>query len=80
MRECGGCQGLGSHWRWCPESVGRSASFIGQLAEAAESLGDRVGANNTGAANHLYMASSLLRVQAIKAKYEFQGREDDAPE
>lgn len=72
MRECGGCQGLGSHWRWCPESVGRSASLIGQLAQAAEDLGDRVGANNTGAANHLYAAAGLLYKDAGERKEEFR--------
>lgn len=71
MRECGGCQGLGSHWRWCPEAVGHSASMYGQLSQAAEDLGDRVGANNPGAANHLYAAAGLLRQDALEAKERY---------
>lgn len=34
------------------------------MADAAEDLGDRVGANEPGAANHLYAASGLLRKAA----------------
>lgn len=63
-RDCGGCQGLGSHWRWCEAKVGRTASLLGQLSEQAESLGDRVGPNEMGAANHLWQASALLRKKA----------------
>lgn len=73
MRDyCGGCHGLGSHWRWCPVSVGYSASFIGQLAEEAESLGDRVGSNNPGAANHLYAAAGLLYKDAGVRKENYR--------
>lgn len=46
--------------------------MIGQLAEAAESLGDRVGANNTGAANYLYAAAGLLYTDAAERKEEFR--------
>ena len=67
-RECGGCEGKGSHWRWCPEAVGRAAHLLGTYAEQAESLGDSVGSNNTGAANHLYYASAMLKKQALAAK------------
>lgn len=62
--DCGGCQGLGSHRRWCEASVGRAASIMGQQAERAESLGDSVGPNEMGAANHLWAAASLLRAGA----------------
>jgi hypothetical protein len=64
VRRCGGCEGGGAHWRWCPAVVGRTASLLGQQADAAEDLGDRVGANVPGAANHLYVAASLLREAA----------------
>ena len=74
-RPCGGCEGKGSHWRWCPAAVGRTAYLLGRYAEQAESLGDSVGANNTGAANYLYAASGLLREQAIRAKEEFRAAE-----
>lgn len=57
---CGGCAGLGAHKRWCPVHVGAEASYRGRWAEAAEALGDAVGANNPYAANHLYRAAGLL--------------------
>ena len=72
MRECGGCQGLGSHWRWCPKVVGIHAYVAGTQAETAENLADSVGANNTGAANHLYAAAGLLRQDALEAKERFR--------
>lgn len=64
MRDCGGCKGLGSHWRWCPEIVGALAHHAGVQAERAESLADQVGSNCAGAANHLYRAASLLETRA----------------
>lgn len=72
MRECGGCQGQGAHWRWCPEEVGLAASRYGIMSQQAENLGDQVGANETGAANHLYRAAGLLRKKAEQAKYEWK--------
>lgn len=66
--ECGGCQGIGRHRRWCPAVVGESASEVGTLAELAESLGDRIGSNDPGAANMAYRLSGRLRRQAEKLK------------
>lgn len=77
MNDCGGCQGLGSHRRWCPWSVGASASFFGRLSEQAESLGDTVGANETGAANHLYAAAALLKAKAERLRDEYQSTKQD---
>lgn len=74
-RRCGGCEGQGAHWRWCPELVGPEASRFGILADQAEALGDQVGANNTSAANHLYIAASLLHTQAEERMRRFKGLE-----
>lgn len=71
MRECGGCQGLGSHWRWCPEWVGQAAHLAGTRSQLAEDLADSVGANNPGAANHLYAAAGLLKQDALEAKEQY---------
>lgn len=60
-QRCGGCDGLGAHWRWCPAVIGETASRYGQLADQAESLGDRVGGNDPGTANLLYAAAGRLR-------------------
>ena len=52
---------MGSHRRWCEAAVGRAASIMGRQAQQAESLGDSVGPNEMGAANHLWAAAALLR-------------------
>lgn len=79
-RECGGCQGLGAHWRWCPEVVGRRASHLGVLAERAEDLGDTIGANEPGAANACYRAASILLEAAGEATREHRrGGATEAP-
>ena len=70
-RYCGGCSGEGRHWRWCPNVVGVAASHLGQLAEEAEGLGDRIGANNAGAANMAYATSGVLREDARRRAEEF---------
>jgi hypothetical protein len=72
-RQCGGCEGQGAHWRWCPWVVGANASIMGQQADRAESLGDSVGANEPGAANHLYAAAALLREGARRRAEEYAG-------
>ena len=64
MSNCGGCEGLGSHTRWCPEVVGIAASMLGREAEAADNLADIVGGNCPAASNALYRAASLLRIEA----------------
>lgn len=42
------------------------------MAQAAEDLADSVGANNPGAANHLYAAAGLLKQDALEAKERFR--------
>ena len=73
MSDCGGCQGIGAHRRWCEAAVGRAASIMGRQAQQAESLGDSVGPNEMGAANHLWAAASLLREGARARAAEWQG-------
>lgn len=72
MTECGGCQGLGSHKRWCKESVGLAASLYGSWSEQIESIADSVGSNNIAVSNHLYIAASMLREQAMQRRDEFR--------
>lgn len=71
---CGGCEGQGSHKRWCPENVGPTASRLGHWSERAEVLADEVGANDFGASNHLYAASALLLGEAHQARKEWWNR------
>lgn len=77
LDDCGGCAGLGSHRRWCPEAVGRGAALLGRYAEQAESLADSVGSNNTTAANLLYAAAGYLLDDARARKAEFLARNID---
>lgn len=77
--DCGGCAGLGSHRRWCPVVVGRNASYIGRLAEQAGALGDSIGPNECGAANHAWAASALLRAKAQELAAEFQAATVSSP-
>ena len=72
--DCGGCAGKGAHKRYCPEVVGPAASIIGRWAERAGSLGDHVGPNEMGAANHLWAAAGLLRKAAAERALEYQER------
>ena len=67
-RECGGCEGLGAHRRWCPVDVGERAAYFGQLSEQAEALGDRIGPNDMGAANTAWQLASHLRTVAEAEK------------
>lgn len=67
-RDCGGCKGMGSHWRWCEVSVGPAASRRGIWSERAEALADEIGANEPDAANLLYHASSVLLRAAREVK------------
>jgi hypothetical protein len=48
--------------------VGPAAAQLGRYSEEAESLGDRVGPNEMGAANHLWQAAALLREEATRRK------------
>lgn len=79
MADCGGCAGLGAHRRWCPWVVGRNASHMGKLAGQADALADAVGANEAGAANHLYQAAELLRLRAVELASEYRRFHPDAP-
>lgn len=67
---CGGCQGLGSHLRHCRHNP--EYTYVRELSDAAEALGDRIGPNHTGAANHCYAAAGLLREE-----HEAQLRQKD---
>lgn len=66
---------MGAHRRWCEAAVGRHASIMGKQAERAESLGDSVGPNEMGAANHLWAAASLLREGAKARAHEWQAQQ-----
>ena len=77
LRTCGGCKGLGSHQRWCVESVGPIASMRGRQAQDAENLADAVGSNNVHAANLLYQAGALLLEQAKTEAALFQEQQAD---
>jgi hypothetical protein len=70
--DCGGCAGKGAHRRYCPWVVGANASIMGRYAERAASLGDSVGPNEMGAANHLWAAAALLRKAAAERALEYQ--------
>lgn len=72
MRDCGGCHGKGSHWRWCPKKVGQRAHRWGTLSQEAENLADSIGGNDPGAANHCYAAAGILRAKADEAVLQFQ--------
>lgn len=67
-RDCGGCKGIGSHWRWREAAVGHAASRRGIWSEKAEALADEIGANCPDAANLLYHASSVLLRAANELK------------
>jgi hypothetical protein len=60
--DCGGCSGIGSHRRHCINNPNYSREA--ELADAAENLGDNIGANNPAAANACYRAAALLRANA----------------
>ena len=67
ITDCGGCDGLGSHRRWCPYAVGETAAYFGQLSERADSLGDAIGPNDMGAANMAWQVAAILRKRAVDA-------------
>jgi hypothetical protein len=46
---------------------------MGQYADRADSLADTVGANEPGAANHLYQAAAILREGARRRAEEYAG-------
>lgn len=57
MSECGGCRGLGSHRRHCPNNP--DYTYFRLLADRYEDLGDRL-SNDPGRANQAYALSGLL--------------------
>lgn len=64
--DCGGCKGLGSHARRCPQRPGYNRWDI--IADEAVALGDRIGSNDPGAANHCYYAANRLREKAQRQR------------
>lgn len=59
--ECGGCQGLGAHRRHCPHNPDYTPWR--ELADKAETLGDRIGSNDMGAANRCYAVAGRMRAR-----------------
>lgn len=59
MNNCGGCAGLGSHRRHCHKHPNYDYRLV--LADYAESLGDRIGPNDTVSANAAYGIAGRLR-------------------
>lgn len=73
---CGGCQGLGSHRRHCPRNPNYDIRLM--WADRAEDIGDSIGPNNMGAANHCYTAAGLLRQQVKQQREEQHVRQEEA--
>lgn len=59
MPDCGGCQGLGSHRRHCPQNPTFDRRRL--WADQAEDVADKIGPNHHEAANLCYAAAGLLR-------------------
>lgn len=59
MTDCGGCQGLGSHQRYCPRNPDYHPWR--RLADQAEGIGDTIGSNDTGTANQAYALAGRIR-------------------
>lgn len=55
---CGGCKGLGAHSPRCPTQPGWQYKV---MADQAESLGDRIGANDPGLANMAYHIAGAMK-------------------
>lgn len=72
LATCGGCQGIGSHRRWCPAKVGAMASVYGTMSQRLESMGDTVGSNDMGLANELYLLSGKLLDKARLERAVFE--------
>jgi hypothetical protein len=45
--------------------------MMGRLSERAESLGDSIGPNEMGAANHVWIAAGLLKEEAQRRAAEY---------
>jgi hypothetical protein len=76
--DCGGCRGIGSHRRFCP----RHPEYHPwrQLAQMAEDIGDRIGANDTGISNRAYYLSSAIRQAILAHPYRSHVRPTDVTE
>lgn len=74
--KCGGCRGEGRHVRWCPWVVGAAASQLGEMSEQAETLGDRIGANNVLAANMAYQLAGELKRDACERASKYMQDND----
>lgn len=61
---CGGCHALGAHAKYCPRHPNYHPWR--QLADQAESIGDRIGSNDTGLANRAYALSGDIRAAIDK--------------
>jgi hypothetical protein len=59
MNDCGGCNGQGSHRRYCPRHPDYHPWKV--LAAMAEDIGDRIGGNDPGLANRAYQLSGLIK-------------------
>lgn len=74
--ECDRCGGTRGHRRWCPRVVGESASWVGEYAERAEELADKVCPHDIDAGNLLYAAAGRLRALAEGKAMAFQRRNE----
>ena len=64
MSSCGGCDSRGAHAKWCRQRPGFNY-LRDVLAEDANTLGDRIGANDPYASNMAYeIAARLRRMEA----------------
>ena len=68
--ECGGCLGMGSHSRWCPEARGQRAHILGTASEQLEDIGDRIGPVAPDLANTLYAVAASIRTRANEARLD----------
>jgi hypothetical protein len=59
VSECGGCQGLGAHRRYCPQHPDYHPWRV--LADRAEDIGDRIGGSDPGLANQAYFLAGAIR-------------------
>jgi len=59
--------------------VGAQAAYLGRLAQQADDLGDAIGPNEFGAANHAWAAAALLREAASQRARQYREVHPDAP-
>lgn len=56
---CGGCEGLGSHRKFCPQHPDYHPWL--RLAAMAEDIGDQIGANEPTIANSAYFLAGRIK-------------------